>query len=181
MNQLDSTPRVGVVVQVIGPVVDVTFKGMSLPEIYTAIRITSEGFDTPIPVDIIVEVEQHLGEDTVRCVSMHPTDGLSRGMKAFDIGGPIMVPVGIEVLGRVMNVIGEPVDHMGPIRRQNATRSTASRPRSRSRTPSWRCSRPGSRSSTSSSPSSRAARSGCSAAPASARPSSSRSSSTTWP
>ena len=115
MTNSPQTDRVGAVVQVIGPVVDVTFKGMSLPEIYTAIRITSEGVDTPIPVNIIVEVEQHLGEDTVRCVSMHPTDGLSRGMKAFDLGGPIMVPVGVETLGRVMNVIGEPVDHMGPI------------------------------------------------------------------
>ena len=116
MTNPSQTERVGTVVQVIGPVVDVLFKGMTLPEIYTAIRITSEGFDTPFPVDIIVEVEQHLGEDTVRCVSMHPTDGLSRGMKAFDLGGPIEVPVGIETLGRVMNVIGEPVDRMGPIK-----------------------------------------------------------------
>jgi len=107
--------RIGKVVQVIGPVVDVSFQGLELPEIYSAIRITSEGFETPIPVNIVVEVEQHLGEDIVRCVSMHPTDGLSRGMSAFDLGGPIEVPVGIETLGRVMNVIGEPVDHMGPI------------------------------------------------------------------
>jgi len=107
--------KIGKVVQVIGPVVDVSFLGMELPEIYTAIRITSEGFETPIPVNIVVEVEQHLGEDIVRCVSMHPTDGLARGMSAFDLGGPIEVPVGVETLGRVMNVIGEPVDHMGPI------------------------------------------------------------------
>ena len=115
MNQPEPAPRVGVVVQVIGPVVDVLFKGLSLPEIYSAIRITSEGFDSPIPVDIIVEVEQHIGEDTVRCVAMHPTDGLARGMKAIDTGGPIEVPVGVEGLGRVMNVIGEPVDRLGPI------------------------------------------------------------------
>jgi len=115
MNETGSTPRVGVVVQVIGPVVDVAFKGMSLPEIYTAIRITSEGFDSPMPVNIVVEVEQHIGEDTVRCVAMHPTDGLARGMRAVDTGGPIDVPVGVEVLGRVMNVIGDPVDHRGPI------------------------------------------------------------------
>jgi len=107
--------RVGTVVQVIGPVVDIAFRGMELPEIYSAVRITSEGFDTPLPVEIMVEVEQHLGEDTVRCVSMHPTDGLARGMKAFDLGGPIEVPVGEATLGRVMNVIGEPVDHLGPI------------------------------------------------------------------
>jgi F-type H+-transporting ATPase subunit beta len=115
MNETGFPPRIGVVVQVIGPVVDVAFKGMSLPEIYTAVRITSEGFDSPTPVNIVVEVEQHIGEDTVRCVSMHPTDGLARGMKALDTGGPITVPVGVEVLGRVMNVIGDPVDHRGPI------------------------------------------------------------------
>jgi len=116
MSKAEKKEKIGAVVQVIGPVVDIAFKGMELPEIYTAIRVTSEGFESSIPVDIIVEVEQHLGEDTVRCLSMHPTDGLSRGMKAIDMGGPIEVPVGTETLGRVMNVIGEPVDHMGPIK-----------------------------------------------------------------
>jgi F-type H+-transporting ATPase subunit beta len=66
-------------------------------------------------VDIIVEIEQHIGEDKVRCVSMHPTDGLARGMKAIDLEGPIEIPVGEETLGRVLNVIGEPVDHLGPV------------------------------------------------------------------
>lgn len=108
--------KVGRVVQIIGPVVDIEFKDAELPEIYNAIRITSEGFDTPTPVDIIVEAEQHLGEDKVRGVSMHPTDGLARGMKALDLEGPIQVPVGEPTLGRVMNVIGEPVDHLGPIK-----------------------------------------------------------------
>lgn len=134
--------RIGKVVQVIGPVVDVEFKDSELPEIYNAIRITSEGFDTPSsqslhevqkdyglrfkkesrdtngssPVDIIVEAEQHLGENKVRCVSMHPTDGLARGMDAIDLGGPIQIPVGEQTLGRVMNVIGEPVDYLGPIK-----------------------------------------------------------------
>jgi F-type H+-transporting ATPase subunit beta len=75
MKEAAQIERTGKVVQVIGPVVDVSFKGMELPEIYTAIRITSEGFDSPIPVNIIVEVEQHLGEDVVRCVSMHPRTG----------------------------------------------------------------------------------------------------------
>jgi len=107
--------RIGRVVQVIGPVVDVEFKEVGLPEIYHAIRITSEGFETDNPIDIIVEVEQHLGEDRVRCVSMHPTDGLARGMKAVDQEAPIQVPVGEATLGRMLNVIGEPVDHMGPI------------------------------------------------------------------
>ncbi|MCX6564667.1 MAG: F0F1 ATP synthase subunit beta [Candidatus Aminicenantes bacterium] len=115
MSEAAPLDRIGTVVQVIGPVVDVSFKGLQLPEIYTAVRITSEGFETPIPVDIIVEVEQHLGEDVVRCVSMQPTDGLARGMKAIDLRGPITVPVGVETLGRVLNVIGEPVDHMGPV------------------------------------------------------------------
>ena len=103
-------------VQVIGPVVDVEFKEVELPEIYNALRITSEGFDAPTPIDIIVEVEQHLGEDRVRCVSMHPTDGLARGMKAVDLDAPIQVPVGEATLGRMLNVIGEPVDHMGEIK-----------------------------------------------------------------
>jgi F-type H+-transporting ATPase subunit beta len=107
--------RIGKVVQVIGPVVDVEFKDMRLPEIYNAVRISSEGFETPTPVDIIVEIEQHIGEDKVRCVSMHPTDGLARGMKAIDLEGPIEIPVGEETLGRVLNVIGEPVDHLGPV------------------------------------------------------------------
>jgi F-type H+-transporting ATPase subunit beta len=112
----EKSERVGRVVQVIGPVVDVEFKGIELPEIYNALRITSEGFDTPAPVDIIVEAEQHLGEDKVRCVSMHPTDGLARGMKVIDQGGPIQVPVGEGTLGRMLNVIGEPVDNLGPIK-----------------------------------------------------------------
>ncbi|HDJ23678.1 MAG TPA: F0F1 ATP synthase subunit beta [Candidatus Aminicenantes bacterium] len=107
--------KIGRVAQVIGPVVDVEFKDTSLPEIYNAIQITSEGFETPTPVNIIVEAEQHIGEDRVRCVSMHPTDGLARGMKAIDLGSPITVPVGEATLGRVLNVIGEPVDHLGPI------------------------------------------------------------------
>ena len=117
MTDKPGSRQEGRVVQVIGPVVDVAFKNEArLPEIYTAIRITSEGFEAPTPVDIIAEVEQHLGEDRVRCVSMHPTDGLARGMKAYDLGSPIEVPVGTGVLGRVINVIGDPVDHQGPIR-----------------------------------------------------------------
>ena len=108
--------RIGRVVEIIGPVVDVEFKDMELPEIYNALRITSEGFETPFPVDIIVEVEQHIGEDKVRCIAMHPTDGLARGMAAVDLEGPIEVPVGEGTLGRLLNVIGEPVDHLGPVK-----------------------------------------------------------------
>jgi F-type H+-transporting ATPase subunit beta len=105
----------GKVVRITGPVVDVEFDSGKLPEIYTALRITSDGFNVSKPIDIVVEVEQHLGENRVRCVSMHPTDGLIRGMPAYDLGGPITIPVGRETLGRVMNVIGEPIDKLGPI------------------------------------------------------------------
>src|SRR5256884_9295254 len=107
--------RVGKVVQIIGPVVDVEFGEKYLPPIYQALRITSDGFEVPEPIDVIAEVQQHLGERRVRAVSMLPTDGMVRGMKATDTGGPITVPVGEGTLGRVMNVIGEPVDNLGDI------------------------------------------------------------------
>jgi len=105
----------GKVVQVIGPVIDVEFSDQYLPSIYTALRVISEGFDVPQPIDIICEVEQHLGEGRVRTVSMKPTDGVVRGMRAVDTGGPITMPVGEATLGRVLNVIGEPVDNLGPV------------------------------------------------------------------
>src|SRR5262245_5961343 len=95
---------VGKIVQIIGPVVDVEFEAGHLPAIYNALSIKSE------TVDIVAEVEQHLGENRVRAVAMKPTDGLQRGMQAIDLGGPITVPVGPETLGRVLNVLGEPVD-----------------------------------------------------------------------
>ncbi|MCL4522655.1 MAG: F0F1 ATP synthase subunit beta [Acidobacteria bacterium] len=106
----------GQVVQVIGPVVDVQFAEGSLPAIYSAVRIISEGFKLAEPLDIVTEVQQHLGEGRVRCVAMKPTEGVVRGMKAIDLGGPITVPVGRATLGRVMNVLGEPVDKMGPVK-----------------------------------------------------------------
>ena len=106
--------QVGTVVQIIGPVVDVEFSGY-LPPIYQALRITSEGFDVEDKIDVVAEVQQHLGEGRVRAVSMLPTDGMVRGMKALDLGGPITVPVGNPTLGRVMNVIGDPVDELGPV------------------------------------------------------------------
>jgi F-type H+-transporting ATPase subunit beta len=107
--------NVGKVVQVIGPVVDVEFTEENVPAIYNAVRITSEGFEVPQPIDVTAEVEQHLGEGRVRCVAMEPTDGMVRGMKVEDTGTPIRVPVGKESLGRVMNVLGKPVDQLGPI------------------------------------------------------------------
>jgi F-type H+-transporting ATPase subunit beta len=94
--------------------VDVEFPGQ-LPAIYNAVQIVDDGKMSSVPVDIVVEVEQHLGENRVRTVAMKPTDGVVRGMKALDTGRPIAVPVGKETLGRVMNVLGEPVDKLGPI------------------------------------------------------------------
>src|SRR5438132_2458636 len=108
-------PKEGRVLQVIGPVVDVEFDEVELPPIYEALRIVSDGFDVPEPISITVEVQQHLGESRCRCVAMEPTEGLIRGMKAIDSGGPITVPVGPSTLGRVLNVIGQPVDKLGDV------------------------------------------------------------------
>jgi F-type H+-transporting ATPase subunit beta len=107
--------NIGHIVQIAGPAVDVQFPEGKLPLIYTAIRVVSDGFVTPAPIDVILEVEQQLGEGRVRCVAMQPTEGMVRGMKAIDTGGPIRIPVGRGTLGRVMNVIGDPVDKLGPI------------------------------------------------------------------
>ncbi len=92
-----------------------SFPKGQIPVIRTAIRITSEGFDVPEPIDIICEVAQHIGESRVRTIALQPTDGLVRGMAAESLGQPVTVPVGKETLGRVLNVIGEPVDNMGPV------------------------------------------------------------------
>src|SRR5262245_66331085 len=107
--------KVGKVVQIIGPVVDVEFDEDHLPPIYNAVRIHDAGTETGIPVDVVCEVEQHLGENRVRTVSMEPTDGMVRGMSAEDTGQPISVPVGVGTLGRVINVIGKAVDKLGEI------------------------------------------------------------------
>ena len=112
---INGNGQVGQIVQIIGPVVDVEFSNNYLPPIYQSLRVTSDGFDVQTPVDVIVEVQQHLGEGRVRAVSMLPTDGMVRGMKVIDTGGPITVPVGIPTLGRVMNVIGDPVDELGAV------------------------------------------------------------------
>src|SRR6187397_397325 len=102
--------KTGKVVQVIGPVVDVEFAGGELPAIYNAVRIVSDDRDAGDKIDVVAEVEQHLGENRVRTVAMKPTDGRQRGMIAVDLGAPISMPVGPATLGRVMNVLGEPVD-----------------------------------------------------------------------
>ena len=110
MAQTPAQERRGKVVQVIGPVIDIEFPE-ELPEIYNAVRIVAEAIEGRDKIDIVAEVEQHLGEHRVRTVAMQPTDGLTRGMTAVDTGAPIMVPVGPETLGRVLNVLGEPVDY----------------------------------------------------------------------
>jgi F-type H+-transporting ATPase subunit beta len=107
--------NIGKVVEVIGPVVDIEFPEGKLPEIYNALEVVSEGYDVSEPIKIITEVQYHLGENRVRTISMHPTDGLVRGMKAIDTGGPITMPVGKEVLGRILNVVGQPVDNLGEV------------------------------------------------------------------
>ena len=107
--------NIGKVIQISGPAVDIQFDEKHMPPIYQALRITSEGFDIPTPLSVIVEVQQHLGEGRVRTIAMEATEGMVRGMKVIDTGNPIMVPVGRETLGRVLNVIGEPVDELGPV------------------------------------------------------------------
>ena len=102
--------KIGKIVQVIGPVLDVEFEAGYLPEIYNALRVQSDGAGGSGKIDVIAEVEQHLGENRVRAVAMKPTDGMQRGMSVVDLGEPISVPVGPQTLGRVLNVLGEPVD-----------------------------------------------------------------------
>lgn len=110
--------RTGKVIEVIGPVIDVEFPEGELPDIYNALKVVSDGVEDSDPINIVTEVQYHMGENRVRTISMHPTDGLVRGMKVINTGEPITMPVGKEVLGRIMNVIGEPVDKMGEIKTQ---------------------------------------------------------------
>ena len=102
--------HIGKVVQVIGPVIDIKFDSDSLPNLYNSIHI-----DLDDGQELIAEVEQHVGDDIVRCIAMEATEGLKRGMKAVDMGRPISVPVGESVLGRLFNVLGKPIDNAGDI------------------------------------------------------------------
>ena len=111
---MSESPLTGKVVQVIGPVLDVEFSG-ELPPILNALRVEDPGSETGVKIDVTVEVAQHLGENLVRTIAMSATEGVVRGMEAVDLGQPISVPVGPATLGRVLNVLGEPVDEMGPI------------------------------------------------------------------
>lgn len=104
----------GKIKQVIGPIVDVQFDSGHLPPIYNAIRVTNPAISSKTG-NLVLEVAQHTGENTVRCVAMDSTEGLVRGMEALDTGNQISIPVGKETLGRILNVIGEPVDEAGPV------------------------------------------------------------------
>jgi F-type H+-transporting ATPase subunit beta len=101
--------KIGKVVQVIGPVIDIKFDSDSLPDLYNAININMGDHQ------LVAEVEQHVGDDIVRTIAMSATEGLKRGMDATDTGSPITVPVGQEVLGRLFNVLGEPIDKCGEV------------------------------------------------------------------
>jgi len=107
--------NIGRVVQVIGPVIDVEFDTGELPEIYNALEIRSEGENGGPAVNLVAEVQQHIGRNQVRAVAMSSTDGVVRGMPARDTGRPITVPVGKAALGRILNVLGEPVDMQGDL------------------------------------------------------------------
>src|SRR5438876_9540795 len=108
--------QVGQIVQVIGSTFDAEFEEGHLPEIYNALKIDAEY--KGVHLHLTGEVQQHLGGNRVRCVALGSTDGLVRGMKAVDTGGPVTVPVGKETLGRVFNLLGDPIDNRGPV---NAT------------------------------------------------------------
>ncbi|MEO8217950.1 MAG: F0F1 ATP synthase subunit beta [Acidobacteriota bacterium] len=105
----------GKVVQIIGPAVDIEFEEGYLPAIYNSIRIVDNLELGKIPIDVVVEVANHIGESQVRCIAMKPTDGMVRGMRAIDSGAPITVPVGRQTLGRILDVLGDPVDGLGPV------------------------------------------------------------------
>ena len=106
----------GKIVQVIGPVVDVEFLEGQIPAVLNALQIPRISIETGKEEMLICEVQQHLGEDRVRSVAMDTTDGLVRGMKVIDAGSPISVPVGADTLGRMINIIGDPIDGKGPIK-----------------------------------------------------------------
>ena len=106
--------NIGTITQVMGPVVDVEFEQGNLPTIYTALTISNPAISDEED-NLVVEVAQHLGDNVVRTIAMDVTDGLMRGQKAKDTGKPIMMPVGEAGLGRVLNVVGRPVDGLGPV------------------------------------------------------------------
>jgi F-type H+/Na+-transporting ATPase subunit beta len=114
--------NIGTIVQVIGPVLDVAFEPENLPDIYNALRIQGEG-PGGAALDVVAEVQQHIGRGQVRAVAMSSTDGLVRGMEVLDTGEAITVPVGEAALGRILNVLGEPVDEGGPVGGEDADKT----------------------------------------------------------
>src|SRR5919106_1748556 len=109
-----ATHNIGKVTQVIGPVLDVEFEAEHLPEIYNALRIDAKAPDGT-DIHVVVEVQQHIGRNQVRAVAMSSTDAVVRGMEVVDTGGSISVPVGAAALGRILNVLGDPIDNGAPI------------------------------------------------------------------
>jgi F-type H+-transporting ATPase subunit beta len=115
MSDSKQTKNVGRVIQIIGPVLDIVFSKGKVPNIYNALSIHAKNA-AGIEIAVTCEVQQLLGDNAVRAVSMNPTDGLMRGMEVIDSGNPLTVPVGKVTLGRIFNVLGEPVDNMGPVK-----------------------------------------------------------------
>ncbi|MBS1959329.1 MAG: F0F1 ATP synthase subunit beta [Bdellovibrionales bacterium] len=114
MSASTGQQNLGKIKQVIGPVVDVEFANGKVPPIFQAVKVTNKT-NGPEDWNLVLEVAQHMGENTVRCIAMDATDGLTRGQQALDTGDQIMMPVGPETLGRILNVVGEPVDEAGPV------------------------------------------------------------------
>ena len=114
MSASSGQQNLGKIKQIIGPVVDVEFMNGKVPPIYQSVRVTNKT-NGPLEWNLVLEVAQHLGENSVRCIAMDATDGLTRGQPALDTGNQIMMPVGPDTLGRILNVVGEPVDEAGPI------------------------------------------------------------------
>src|SRR5581483_11251905 len=112
MSAAKTEVKTGEVIQVIGPVIDVKFKGGEVPSIYNALKLDYDKEN----IHVTFEVAQHLGDQTIRAVAMSSTDGMRRGMTVTDTGAPISMPVGRGVLGRIMNVLGDPVDEMGEVK-----------------------------------------------------------------
>ena len=107
--------EVGTVTQIIGPSVDIKFDSQKLPPLLNALKIE----DKARKIDLTLEVAQHVGDNVVRCIALATTDGLVRGMKATDTGAPISVPVGDQTLGRIFNLLGEPLDEKGKLKDEN--------------------------------------------------------------
>src|SRR5688500_9347358 len=114
VSTADGKKKAGSIVQIIGSTFDVEYEEGHLPDIYNAVKIT-ESAQGGLKIDLTGEVQQHLGGNRVRCVALGSTDGLVRGMKAADTGAPVSVPVGLETLGRVFNLLGDPIDARGPV------------------------------------------------------------------